>query len=80
MEKLTNKEAIERLKCMRLFMKINDKASESKFLEEDYIANGMAIAALEKQIPKKPIDRCMFSECPKCGNVEIQSGGLENGK
>lgn len=31
-----------------------------------------AIEALEKQIPKKPIDRCMFSECPNCGNVEIQ--------
>ncbi len=41
-------EAIERLKCMRLFMQINDKASESKFLEEDYIANRIAIKALEE--------------------------------
>ena len=29
-------------------------------------------AAVEKMKPKKPIDRCMFSECPTCGNVEIQ--------
>lgn len=45
---MTENEAIERLKCMRLFMQINDKASESKFLEEDYIANKMAIKALEE--------------------------------
>lgn len=28
-------------------------------------------AAMEKQRAKKPIDRCMFSECPNCGDVEI---------
>ncbi len=28
--------------------------------------------AVEKQRAKKPIDRCMFSECPNCGDVEIQ--------
>ena len=32
----------------------------------------VAIQALEKQIPKKPIDRCMYKECPICGNVEIE--------
>lgn len=31
----------------------------------------VAIKALEKQIPKEPIDRCMFEECPACHNVEI---------
>lgn len=45
---MTENEAIERLKCMRLFMQINDKSSESKFLEEDYIANKIAIKALEE--------------------------------
>lgn len=45
---MTENEAIERLKCMRLFMQINDKASESKFLEEDYIANKMAIKSLKE--------------------------------
>lgn len=47
---MTENEAIERLKCMRLFMQINDKGSgnENKFLEEDYIANKLAIKALEE--------------------------------
>jgi len=46
-------EAIERLKCMRLFMEIEDKRNESKFLEDDYVANKMAIEALKKQKPNK---------------------------
>ena len=28
--------------------------------------------AVEKMKPKRPINRCMFSECPTCGNVEIK--------
>lgn len=31
----------------------------------------LAIYALEKQMPRKPIDKCMFKECPNCKNVEI---------
>ena len=27
--------------------------------------------ATEKQKAKRPLDRCMFCECPTCGNVEI---------
>ena len=27
--------------------------------------------AVERMKPKEPIDRCMFKECPNCGNVEI---------
>lgn len=30
------------------------------------------VEAMSKQTAKKPIDRCMFSECTTCGNVEIQ--------
>lgn len=45
---MTENEAIERLKCMRLFMQINDKDSTSKFLEDDYIANDIAIKSLEE--------------------------------
>lgn len=45
---MTEQEAIDRLKCLRLYMKITDKTSENKFLEEDYIANNMAIKALEE--------------------------------
>ena len=50
---MTENEAIERLKCMRLFMKLEDKENKSKFLDSDYEANHMAIKALKKQIPKK---------------------------
>ena len=28
--------------------------------------------AVEKMKPKRPINRCMFSECPTRGNVEIK--------
>jgi hypothetical protein len=45
---MTEIEAIERLQCMRLFMGIEDKRNESKFLEDDYVANKMAIKALEE--------------------------------
>lgn len=75
---MTEQEAVERLKCMRLFMQINDDQNDSKFLEDDYIANEMAIEALEKQIPKKPIVKenqffdCITGySCPTCGNLLI---------
>ena len=50
---MTESEAIEKLKNMRLFMQITGKNSDCKFTEDDYKANEMAIQALEKQIPKK---------------------------
>ncbi len=52
---MTESEAIEKLKNMRLFMQIEDKSNDFKFAEDDYKANEMAIQALEKQIPKKPV-------------------------
>lgn len=45
---MTENEAKERLECMRLFMQIEDAKNESKFLEDDYVANKMAIQALEE--------------------------------
>lgn len=45
---MTESEAIERLKCLRLYMSITDKKSKCKFLEEDYSANKMAIQTLEE--------------------------------
>lgn len=51
---MTESEAIEKLKNMRLFMQIEDENNDCKFTEDDYKANEMAIRALEKQIPKKP--------------------------
>ena len=67
-------EAIEKLKNMRLFMQITDKNSDCKFTEDDYKANEMAINALEKQMPKKPImaydDKVdsNWCSCPICAN------------
>lgn len=70
---MTESEAIDKLKNMRLFMQIEDNKNEHKFTEDDYKANEMAIQALEKQIAKKPY--CISSindndnadvECPIC--------------
>ena len=63
---MTESEAVEKLKNMRLFMQITDENNDCKFTENDYKANEMAIQALEKQIPKKPI-RIGKDTCPKCG-------------
>lgn len=43
--------------------------NEAKELEEDM---NIMISAMEKQVPKKPTDRCMYKECPACGEVEIE--------
>lgn len=64
-EKLIRNEA-EAIECL----KSNKPTSGYVMLQESI---DMAIKALEKQIPKKVINRCMFCECPTCGNVEIQS-------
>lgn len=45
---MTESEAIEKLKNMRLFMQIIDKNSKYKFAEDDYKTNDMAIKALEE--------------------------------
>lgn len=45
---MTESEAIEKLKNMRLFMQIEDKNSDCKFSEDDYKAYEMAIQALKE--------------------------------
>ena len=45
---MTESEAIEKLKNMRLFMQITDENSEHKFPQDYYKANEMAIQALEE--------------------------------
>lgn len=57
---MTESEAIEKLKNMRLFMQITDKNNDCKFTEDDYKANEMAIQALETI--KKLSDRKMTAE------------------
>ena len=78
---MTESEAVEKLKNMRLFMQITDKNSEHKFAEDDYKANEMAIQALEKRIPKKPrktdsyrgvLKRVYAYVCPTCGNACLE--------
>lgn len=59
MDNMTESEAVEKLKNMRLFMQITDKNSEHKFAEDDYRANEIAIQALEKQEKIKDLlDNC----------------------
>lgn len=71
---MTERDAIEKLKNMRLFMQLEDEKNECKFTEDDYKANEMAIQALEKQMPKKPIfnhnlsDTLSVFHC-ECGNT-----------
>ena len=45
---MTNKEAIEYNKNLRMYMQITDKKSKHKFLKENYTALDMAIEALER--------------------------------
>ena len=47
---MTEREAVEKLKNMRLFMQIEDENNDCKFTEDDYKSNEMAIQALENQI------------------------------
>ena len=64
---MTESEAIEKLKNMRLYMQIEDKNNDCKFTEDDYKANEMAIQALKKQIPKKvKIEQWIYTKCD-CG-------------
>ena len=75
---MTESEAIEKLKNMRLYMKIEDESNDCKFTEDDYKANKMAIQALEKQIPKKPVNYDKhYYKCPCCNeDLEIDNDML----
>ena len=62
---MTESEAIEKLKNMRLYMQIEDENNDCKFTEDDYKANEMAIQALEKQREmKKSCDENSCAYCP----------------
>lgn len=58
-----NKEAISILRHLRNLL-------TTRAFEED--ALDITIQSIEKQVPKKPTDRCMYKECPACGEVEIE--------
>lgn len=44
---------------------------EDECVKRGFTFNSL-LEAREKQVPKKPTDRCMYKECPACGEVEIQ--------
>ena len=46
---MTESEAVEKLKNMRLFMQIEDENNDCKFTEDDYKANEMAINDLKSR-------------------------------
>ena len=76
---MTENEAISVLKMIETHgsLPTNAKDEAIKALEEiqQYRAIGTVEecrAAVDKMKPKRPINRCMFSECPTCGNVEIK--------
>lgn len=82
---MTEREAVGKLKNMRLFMQIEDENNDCKFTEDDYKANEMAIQALEKQIVKKAkvkkysfyphstLIKCRYGKCPNCGTEQVDN-------
>ena len=62
---MTHEEAIERIKCI---------LKNNSFTKADKNALKLTIEALEKQIPKKPVEnRYPWTICPSCaGSVYIE--------
>ena len=54
------------LQNMEDYMKFEDEC-----VKRGFTFNSL-LEAREKQIPKEPTDRCMYKECPACGEVEIE--------
>ena len=54
------------LQNMEDYMKFEDEC-----VKRGFTFNSL-LEAREKQEPKKPTDRCMYKECPACGEVEIE--------
>lgn len=64
---MTNEEAIEYNKNLRMYMRLSDKNQPCKFLEENYIALDLAIKALEQQPSEDCISRAeAIKEINKC--------------
>lgn len=66
MSRMTEQEAIRDIK--RQLWEINSEDADITLSTESL---KMAIKALEKQIPMKPIVGKLFAECPICRNDEI---------
>ena len=75
---MTESEAIEKLKNMRLYMQIEDKNNDCKFTEDDYKANEMAIKIFEKQIARNTAEYEYVElddeiKCPKISRLEAKA-------
>lgn len=68
---MTVKEAIEKL----IEIKKDALPVSECVIEDDDVAIKLAIEALEKQIPKKPIDlaNSTYSKCPTCGGFHFDN-------
>ena len=71
---MTREEAIEYNKNLREYMKITDKKSEYKFLQENYEALEMAIKALEQEPCEDAISRQIISDYVESHIQEINTG------
>lgn len=73
---MTESEAIEYLKNRYLVVgnRVNGGEKGIKRCEQHNESIDMAIKALEKQIPKKPIRHAVWEDfkCPACGSTEIR--------
>lgn len=75
---MTNQEAIEELKydCEQMGKAIPCDTGWGMAINEAY---SMAVAALEKQIPKKPIRDGLYA-CPNCHKLMLQGAFEAKGK
>lgn len=74
---MTENEAIDKLKNMRLFMQIEDNKNECKFAENDYLANKMAIQALEEVQQYRQIGSVEpFAETKKLSDLTKKCGTI----
>lgn len=64
---MADKNAIDGLKNLRLFMEFKDKVKDNKFNQFTYDCVDMAIESLKKQMPHKIFKHGHDYICPVCG-------------
>ena len=63
--------------AMEIIMQV---AYDGEFPNNSNEAFGIACKCMEKQIPKTPIDKIMYKECPICGAVDLGRYCMECGQ
>ena len=74
---MTIEEAVNELDELTMYV---EHAFTEEHKSKSFEALQMAIVALEKQIPKTPIDKIMYKECPICGSVDLGKYCMECGQ